>query len=298
VAAASASRFLSELRRRCAELGRLEPATLAARLTLACLLLAPIGAFDLRAAVLVLAVAGLLARALGEWTPFWLAIAGLAAWRVVYDWPLSDNHAYLLACWCLAIAIAFAGTTPSRDLARSARLLVGSAFALAVMQKTFVSSDYLDGTFFRWLLADDPRFEDLGRLLGRDGADLESTRALLRTLPGAPQPAVASFVETPALRLAAQALTALTLILEGLVALAFLAPARLVPVVARDASLLVFCVGTYAIAPVAGFGWLLVAMGVAQSSSPGVRWLYLATFALIAFYEEVPWLEVLADWAA
>ncbi len=278
-------------------LGRLEPPVLAAQLTLACLLLAPIGLFDLRAAVLMLAVTGLLAPPLGQWAPFWLTLAALAALRVAQDWPLSDNHAYLLACWCLALAIAFRRTDPSGELARSARLLVGCAFALAVAQKTLVSSDYLDGAFFRWLLADDPRFEDLGRLLGRDGAALESTRSLLRAAPFAALPPGASFVETTGLRLAAVALTALTLAIEALVALTFLAPARLVPAVARDLCLLAFCVGTYAIAPVAGFGWLLVAMGVAQSSGPTARWLYLGTFALIAFYEEVPWLEALAKLA-
>ena len=292
---ASVSRFLRALQQRSAGLGQLDPPALAARLTLACLLLAPIGLFDLRAAVLMLAMAGLLAPPLCEWTPFWLTLAALAALRVVYDWPLSDNHAYLLACWCLALAIAFAGAARRRDLAHTARLLIGCVFALAVVQKTWISPDYLDGTFFRWVLADDVRFEDLGRLLGRDDAALESTRAVLRALPGALPPAGASFVETPALRLSAQVLTGLTLAVEALVALVFLAPPRFVSGAVRDASLLAFCAGTYAILPVAGFGWLLVALGVAQSSSARMRWLYLATFALIAFYEEVPWLDVLAD---
>jgi hypothetical protein len=296
--AGAPSRFASELRRRTAELGRLEPAVLAARLTLVCLLLAPVGLFDVRAALLVLAAAGLLAPALAVWAPFWWLAAALLGVRVVYDWPLPDNHAYLLACWCVALAAACASEAPSALLARNARLLVGAAFALAVVQKVLVSPDFLDGTFFRWVLADDPRFEQLGRLLGRDGAALESTRALLRTPPGTPPPAGASFFETPALRLAASLLTGATLALETWVAAAFLAPPRLVPGAARDAGLLVFCVLTYAIAPVSGFGWMLVAMGVAQSASAKARWLFLAVFALITFYEEVPWLEALADLVA
>jgi hypothetical protein len=289
------SRTASELRERTARLGQLEAHALAARLTLACLLLAPIGILDIRALVLVLAVAGLLAPPLSEWAPFWLGLSVLAGLRVVYDWPLSDNHAYLLALWCLSLAVAFGSAAPARTLAFDARLLVGLAFALAVVQKAVVSEDYLDATFFRWVLADDPRFEDLGRVLGRDGAALDATRDLIRPVPGEPLPAGATFFETPALRAAAHTLTWLTLAIEGLVAATFLAPPRLVPGTVRDASLLAFCAGTYAIAPVAGFGWLLIAMGVAQTSSPIARWLYLATFALIAFYHEVPWLEVLAD---
>jgi hypothetical protein len=295
MAGAPASAFLAELRRRIAGLGGADAHTLGARLTLACFLLAPIGSADLRAAVLVLALAGLLAPPLSEWSPFWLVLAALAALRVVYDWPLSDNHAYLLACWCLALGLGFAGGPARAELADTARLLIGCAFALAVVQKVFLSPDFMDGTFFRWVLADDRRFEDLGRLLGRQAGELESTRALLRALPGDAIPGDARFFETPALLLAARALTGLTFAFEGLVAIAFLAPPRLVPAAARDASLLGFCAGTYAIAPVAGFGWLLVAMGVVQSTSPLARWLYLAAFALIAFYEEVPWLAVVAD---
>ena len=44
-------------------------------------------------------------------------------------------------------------------------------------------------------------------------------------------------------------------------------------------------------------GWLLLAMGVAQTPSRLARWLYLAAFVLIAFYREVPWLELLASTA-
>jgi hypothetical protein len=279
-----------DLAARLGELGTEPAPSLAARLTLATLLLAPIGVLDLRAWVLILALAGLLAPRLAESAALWLVLAALAALRVVADWPLADNHAYLLAIWCLACAVAFASPRPREVLAANARGLLGVAFALATLQKAVISPDYLDGPFFRWLFATDPRFEDLGRLLGRDAVALERTRAWLESGPSSG----AAFVETPALRAAAFVLTWLTLLVEGAVAAAFLAPARLVPQVARDASLLAFCAGTYAIAPVAGFGWLLVAMGVAQTPSRRARWLYLAAFGLIVVYREVPWAEVLA----
>jgi hypothetical protein len=97
----------------------------------------------------------------------------------------------------------------------------------------------------------------------------------------------------PALRAAAHALGWATVLLEGVVALAFLAPPALGIGRLRDAALLVFCAGTYALAPVAGFGWLLLAMGAAQSQSARWRLLYLAVFALVIFYREVPWLGLL-----
>jgi hypothetical protein len=64
----------------------------------------------------------------------------------------------------------------------------------------------------------------------------------------------------------------------------------------RDALLLIFCVTTYAVATVEGFGWLLIAMGIAQCGSTRhtTRLLYLAIFGLIIFYREVPWVEWLS----
>lgn len=249
----------------------------------------------MRPAVQALAVAGLLVPALARSAALWTALAALAALRVASDWPMSDNHAYLLAVWCLALGVGFGtGEAGRAALARNARLLVGVAFALATLQKALVSPDFADGTFFRWALAVDPRFEDLGRLLGRDAEALERTRAFLDAAPGAPPEPGATFVEPPALRAAALALTWATLLLEGAVALAFLAPPRGRLARTRDALLALFCATTYLLAPVAGFGWLLLAMGAAQAASARGRALHLAAFALLVFYEEVPWLRLLA----
>jgi len=283
-----------------ADVARRDPILLAAQLTLASLLLAPIGDYELRAAALLLAVAGLLAPRLAASAALWLALAALAAARIALDWPLSDNHAYLLGYWCLGLGLAFAAGAPAAPeaaarLARTARLLVGLVFALATLQK-LVSPDYLDDTFFRYALAVDDRFEPLGRLLGRSDEALAQSRSLLEAPPWALPPPGAAFVETPALRAAASLFTLATLALEAVVALAFLLPARRIPAWLRDASLLVFCAATYAIAPVAGFGWLLLALGVAQTepARSRARAVYLAGFALLLVYRELPWLELVA----
>lgn len=270
-----------------------DPVLLAAQLTCATLLLAPIGSWLVRPLVLALAVAGLLARGWAVSPRLWAALAALAGLRVLLDWPMSDNHGYLLAIWCTALAVSCRDARPRALLARHARLLIGLAFALATLQK-LAAPDYLDGTFFRWAFAVDPRFEDLGTLLGRGPEALERTRDWLTTPPGAALPPGAAFVETPALRAAASLFAWATLLLEGIVALAFLAPAALGVARLRDAALLFFCAATYAIAPVAGFGWLLLAMGTAQCESARRRLLYLAVFALVVFYREVPWLALLA----
>jgi hypothetical protein len=78
-----------------------------------------------------------------------------------------------------------------------------------------------------------------------------------------------------------------------LIAFACLVPLRGRAVTMRHILLLTFCVVTYAFAPVAGFGWLLLTMGIALCE-PGHRWLrscYVAAWCLVLLYDEVPWLR-------
>ena len=86
--------------------------------------------------------------------------------------------------------------------------------------------------------------------------------------------------------------------LEALIALLCLIPGEGTIQAARHAALLVFCVTTYALAPVAGFGWLIATMGLAQGRPEQrlLRRFYVAAFLLILLYSEIPWTGVLADW--
>jgi hypothetical protein len=263
---------------------RLEPVDLARRLTLADLVLRPVGLGWLRPALLALAVLGLVLPELARRPAYWLALAGLAGARVIATWPLADNHAYLLVYWCLALAIAAREEDPGPTLAWSARALLGLAFVLAVTWKVF-SPDFLDGRFLRVTLVLDTRLAPFARLAG--GLDAEGLRerraALTRPAPAAGE---AGAVESPRFRSVARAASLAVFALELWVAAAFLLPRGFGPARARDAPLIGFCASTYAVAPVSGFGWLLIALGVAQSdpARPRVRVAYLAAFALIFLY--------------
>jgi hypothetical protein len=104
-----------------------------------------------------------------------------------------------------------------------------------------------------------------------------------------------AIIEPPRLRLLAAVSTWGMLALESAVALIMLLPRA--PIV-RHGLLLMFCLVTYAFAPVAGFGWLLLVMGAAQIEADQ-RWLlrlYVATFLVVLFYSEVPWAGLLLDW--
>jgi hypothetical protein len=282
------------MRRELANLGAVE---LGLALTLADLVLQPVGNWLIRPLVLLLAVSALLMRGLLRSPILWASLFALSLLRVLLDWPLSDNHAYLLAWWCLACALCLCSEQPERALASSARLLIGLSFGLAVFWKTALSPDFMDETFFRVTLLLDPRFEGLAELGGGLTAEqIASAREHLAPHTDGPSPAaVPALVLPPRVLALAGVATWWTITSELVVALSFLWPgtgglARL-----RDAALLLFCAATYAFATVEGFGWLLLAMGAAQCDPlrERTRWLYLATFALILSYREVPWADVL-----
>ena len=66
----------------------------------------------------------------------------------------------------------------------------------------------------------------------------------------------------------------------------------------RHLLLLLFCVVTYAFAPVAGFGWLLLTMGLAGCGSEQgwLRSVYIAAWCLVLLYDEIPWSGLLVEW--
>ncbi len=270
----------------------LEAASLA---TLLIFLLSPIGAWTIRPITLALAVLALVSPQLRATTELWLALGALAALRVVADWPMSDNHGYLLALWCLALAVARMAPNPDAALRLNARGLLGGVFALATLQK-LLSPEYLEGTFFHVLFTTDPRFENVARFLGLEleavlrAGDLFDMRP--PPAPGAAAIVPLDFAWPPAYRFAAQAATWWTLGIEAVVAAGFLLPQR-----ATDAwrhwALMTFAVTTYAVAPVEGFGWILLAMGLAltRSEQTLVRRAYVAVFLLLLVYREVPWTE-------
>jgi hypothetical protein len=229
----------------------------------------------------------------------WLALALLTGVRIAGDWPLADNHVYLLAYWCIAAAIALRSRNPSETLAASSRRLIGLAFAFAVVWKLVLSPDYRDGRFFRVTFMTDPRVAEVARIVsGLSAADLETNRKLLTT----PLPAGAELLDPPglneptALRRTALVATWALVAIELLIALAALMPRlRLDPL---HPLLLAFCFTTYAVAPVPGFGWLLLVMGLAQTGDRQrmLHAIYVGMFVLVLFYAEVPWSSWVVTW--
>jgi hypothetical protein len=231
----------------------------------------------------------------------WLALSALIAARIAAVWPLSDNHIYLLAYWCLAIGLALTLPAPAAALAASSRWLLGAAFTLAFLWKGVLSPDYLDGRFFRVTLLTDDRFAEAVMLVGNMTANqIQDARAFLQPLPaGAELADPVWFGEPTELRVFGTVVTWGAFAFEGLVALLCLVPSRRLEL-ARHVVLMLFCVTTYALAPVAGFGWLLAAMGLSQCrrDQRALRTAYVAVFFLVLLYAEIPWAGVLLNWTS
>jgi hypothetical protein len=246
------------------------------------LLLAPIGEWPIRTASLLAAVALMLAPAWGRQPLPWLALAGIGGLRVLLDWPLADNHAYLLTYWCLGLGLAAVAADPARTAARCARILLMLTFCFAVMQKA-TSPSYLDGTFFTSLFVIDERFVDFGRLVtGMTAEDVARAKEYLDGGGGDPT------LIPAALRRLGMWSTWWNLLDQALVTAAFALSRRSLLGRHRDLVLLAFCAITFAVAPVAPFGWLLLSMGVAQSA-PGAKLqiAYVGLFLLLVSYDNV-----------
>ena len=269
-------------------------------LTAIILLLRPLDVWWLAPFVLAAACLSLTVRAVRRAPLTWILIATLVGARVVSVWPLSDNHIYLLAYWCLAIGLALSTAASAATLSASSRWLLAAAFVMAVVWKAVLSPDYTDGRFFRVTLLTDERFADAALMFGGLSRDqMAQNRAFLEPLPeGAALLDPPAFVEPPRLRAFARIATWGGLFLEAVIGTAFLLPAGRWGELTRHASLLTFCLTTYALAPVAGFGWLLASMGLAhcRTDQPWLRGAYLAVFILILLYAEFPWASLLAEW--
>jgi hypothetical protein len=153
-----------------------------------------------------------------------------------------------------------------------------------------LSPDFMNGTFFTVTLLSDARFEGFARVAG--GLSEEGYEALREFIRGTGDAYGAPEIP-PRLLALSTFLTYWTIAIEAAVAVLFFLPLRLAISGLRDYLLILFCLTTYGVANVDGFGWLLLAMGVAQAGEGEgrgkkeknrVRLFYVAAFLLIIFY--------------
>ena len=270
---------------------------LSLRLTLLNLILIPVGDIKIRFLILLLSCVGLLFPAQLRNPRGWGLLTVFITLRLYISWPINDNHAYLLAYWCLAVTICLLTDDAKKHLAVNARYLIGFVFLFATIWKLILSPDYIDGTFFKINMLVDPRFEDFSRLVGGlSGEKFQELHQYVKQHVDGQLIGSLYYPEIPGRFLTvALFLTYFTVIVEFLVAVAFLWPLNKGLSKYRDYVLLFFCATVYSVATVEGFGWLLLAMGIVQvyQGRFRTRILYILVFALILFYREVPWVTIL-----
>ena len=223
---------------------------------------------------------------------FWYITATLLGTTVYLNWESSDNHKYLFVYWCLALCAAFSlpQNQQAAALATSSRWLIGLCMLLAAVWK-LAMPDYRSGAFFEFTLLADERFayfaETVSDLSLKTLAENRTLQELLRAghLQGVDVNSVV-LAGSPAIGLVAQAMTWWTVAIEGLLAIAFFAPDRRGTATVRNALLLVFALTTYSLAPVRGFGWMLMLLGLAQCGDREHSWRpwYLAAIVMIQAY--------------
>ena len=277
--------------------GNIDFYNLALRLTLLDLILRPIGSWEIRVPVLITSILGLVIPGLLKNPAIWFLLTVFTLSRVIVDWPLSDNHAYLLFLWCFAIFI----SALKKDkilLTKNARLMIGLVFLFAFIWKAFLSPDFLDKRFFSVNMIEDPRFSEFTQVtcnISKD--DLNYFRDYVKQhVDGNLVFAEVINFNLKCINKIAGFLTYYTIVLELLIALFFLIPKKISISKYRDYFLILFCISVYSVATVEGFGWLLIAMGISQSDNKKLPiLLYILSFFIILFYREVPILNIILE---
>lgn len=283
--------LLSAARRSIERLDGLEQAAL---LTLPLLLLHAEKLWYVKVPVLGLALAALVLPLARKSPAVWFTLTCFLAAGLLDNWQAADNHKYLMTYWCLALFLAALRGGDEAQLASSARWLLGLTFLFATAWK-LIAADFWSGGFFEYALMFDPRFSGKLEILGLvDPGFLELNEAGLRALMSYESVVTSVPVElAPRLGAIARFLTLWSIALEGAIAVAFLLPQNRWIGPRRDALLLLFVVSTYLIAPVVGFGWLLIALGYTQCERQRGAWrmAYLLTLILLQAFR-MPWLPV------
>ena len=240
----------------------------------------------LLAAALIVCVIGVFSGRARQSAWFWFAISGGVALANLRDWYLIDNHKYLLNYWCLAMGVAHLSNDPKKILRLNARVIVGLVFLLATLWK-LASTEYLSGGFFHYHLLLDTRFELVARFVGGLSAEsIAANQQLVGNMVRGSGAPLVSLHDAVRLRSIALVFTWWGLIVEALLAVAFLVPIKRLTARWRNYLLWLFAMTVYPVVPVIGFGGQLMLMGLLQSDEEDSfsRRVYVGLLLVTPFY--------------
>lgn len=216
---------------------------------------------------------------------FFAVFAGVAIFNFMIDaiWS-ADNHNWLQWYWLVALALANFARDSQRVLALSARLLIGLTFLFATAWK-ILSNDFPSGAFFEFASLTETRLAESLNAVGFDVmTDFKQSNAALKSLTqGFDPPAAFELVNADLISGFWPFMAFVTILVEGAIAVVYLAPLAKRISWLRDVIMVGFCFTTYLMLPVGGFGMLLTVMGFATSDLEIKRrtWIYGGTLAFI-----------------
>lgn len=220
--------------------------------------------------VQAVAILGLVSRAARRHWALWATlIVAQFLLALPVQWALLPNHKWLSLWWMAAVAGALVASDPARALARAGRLMIGLVFAFATIWK-LTTPDFIAGDYFEFLLVADDRVSiaavTAGGLDADDGARNDEALVSMQDVDGPDQVLLAT---GPRIAPLADLMAISTIVIEGGLAIAFLAPAssRLGRRAGRwrDPVFTGFVAVTYPLAPVVSFAWILLILGLAQT---------------------------------
>lgn len=216
---------------------------------------------------------------------FWIAFGLIIGVRQLSAWEGVDNHVIVTTYWMLALGVSLLAPDPLAAMRTNGRLLIGLVFAFAVFWKLY-SPSFVDGRFFRYTLLLDDRFSWVATGVGgMPDAVYEANYGRVGALRSAEAGGAVALMETGRIRTLATVMTGWGLAVEALVATTLLAPLRDRWRWARHAGLLAFCLTTYLVVPIGGFGCLLAVLGLALAGDDlRLRRTYVLLFAALVLY--------------
>lgn len=242
----------------------------------------------IRVPVTCIAVLGILFPRICSSPLFWLLIASFISSGNFYNWSLVDNHKFLLGYWCFAIFLAslYDDQQTSSVLRSAACNLLAFCMLFSAVAK-LSSESYRDCSFFHFTLLSDVRFASFtAAMSGMDVDSLAANRTIIlnkqREYINGNANGSTSLKSSSDVLALAFILTWWTVGIELVLGVLFLIPSVGTIECLRSIVLLVFALTTYSVAPVQGFGWLLIIMGLCHLS-PSREWLKAAfVFSFVA----------------
>jgi hypothetical protein len=209
---------------------------------------------------------------------FWLLMCMITGSSIVLDWTLLGNHSFVLFYWSLALLLACFSGNRLRFLAMSSRWLVAFLFLFAFAWK-LNSNDFRSGATARYLLSSTyPASQLAVAFSGLSGSQVADNISAVERVLSSPMTTQVKLNSNAAVGHLADAMTIMTIVVEGLTALIFLLPLSLRWTWLRDMSLIGFMLTAYSIIPVASFATQLAYLGYAATNSNRSRAAYIALF--------------------